>query len=167
MKKVVANLKQGKKTDQALYLIGYAIVIMGFLTMYNLGIWEASKSNWRPITGLGFSIIIITFLFSLVRDRLNIDILKNEEKTIIVTPMQKLLFSGWGKLPPVEIEKRVIESVNLDRFQIRGREFYGVQFYSKEGKILELQIKELDVADAIIEFSKKHLSDSKITVNGK
>jgi len=57
MNKVVANLKQGKKTDQALYLIGYAIVIMGFLTMYNLGIWEASKSNWRSITGLGFSII--------------------------------------------------------------------------------------------------------------
>ena len=120
MTTIIAKLQKGSKTDPTILLIGILIVIAGFLTMYDTDFWKSSKYLWQPITLIGCIILIANKITQKIRSSLNINLLTNNDNSIIIEPIKKIIFSGWVVEPSINIEKTDIKSIKIFDFYDQG-----------------------------------------------
>jgi hypothetical protein len=118
MDKVTAELPKGSKYDPIILLVGIVIIVGGFLTMYETDFWGSSNNLWQPITSIGAIILVVNYFSRFFRPKLRIELLKNSSESIIIHPVQKVLFSGWLKKSPLNLTKSYFKS--FKSFHIGG-----------------------------------------------
>ena len=166
MEIVTAELPKGYKHDPIILLIGIVIVVGGFLTMYETDFWKPSNNLWQPITSIGAIILIINYFSRFFRPKLNIELLKNNSESIIIKPVQKVLFSGWLEKPSLNLAKTYFKS--FKSFYIGGSGISAPGVPVAEGKhwvcfeftdrsIIEFHIPNYETVENICNFVQANL----------
>jgi len=174
MTTITAKLHRGSKTDPTILLIGILIVFAGFLTLYDTDFWKSSKVLWQPITLLGSIILITNKFIQKFRSSLNINLLTNNENSIIIEPIKKIIFSGWVVEPTIRIEKQSIKSLKIFDFSDSGipapglpaaTGMYWVCFELNDRSIIEFDLNNYETIKEIISFATNHLPDTKLIID--
>ena len=174
MTTVIAKLHKGSKTDPTILLLGILIIIAGFLTMYDTDFWKSSKNLWQPITLLGCIILATNKLTQKFRSPLNINLLTNNDNSIIIEPIKKIIFSGWVIEPSVDIEKTDIKSIKIFDFYDSGipapglpaaAGMYWVCFELNDRSIIEFDLNNYETIKEIIYFVKNNIQEAELIVD--
>lgn len=164
---VTGIFEKGKKYDSFMLFIGVALIIIGFLTIYDTDIWKAQISLWKPISGLGVLIIFLNLFLRLFRQKMTVDILQNSGENIIITPVVNIQFSGWVKGNEIIVKKQEIISIKVYDFYnpSTGAGMFWVAFEEKSGAIIELKIDSLKTIKDIICFCKQSAPDITLIID--
>jgi hypothetical protein len=174
MEIVAIELPKGSKHDPIILLIGIVIIVGGFLTMYETDFWEPSDNLWQPIASFGAIILVVNLFSRFFRPKLHIELLKNKPESIIINPVQKVLFSGWLRKSSLNIDKTYFKS--FKSFCIGGSGISAPGVPVAEGKhwvcfeftdrsIIEIHLPNYETRKNISSFVQANLPNIKVSTD--
>ena len=162
MTTVIAKLHKGSKLDPVIILIGILIVIFGILTLYETNFWKSSKVLWQPIILLGGITLVANKFSQKFRSSLNINLVTNNDHSIIIEPIKKIIFSGWVVESAIEIEKNNIKTIKIFDFP---EGLYWVYFELNNRSIIKFGLSSYQTIEEIIYFVKNNIQEAELIVN--
>ena len=161
MNTVTAEFEQGSKRDPLFLLAGIALIITGFLTLYDFDFWKSRNDLWMPLSGLGCALIFLNVALRLSRAKLKIDLLSDNGDTIQVQLPSNIQFSAWINEYSHKVKKSDISKINIFYFRhvsTVGRvDMYMVRFDLYNGQIIEGSIDDIRIVKNISEFIRSNL----------
>jgi len=94
-KSVCTELEKGSRADPIMLFVGIATMILGFLTMYDMELWEGRDYLWGPLAVVGSSFIILNFILRVARPKLSVNLLTDNGNKITIRLPTNIQFSGW------------------------------------------------------------------------
>jgi hypothetical protein len=149
------------------------IIIGGFLTMYETDFWNPRKDLWQPIVSVGVIIFALNIISRFFRSKLNVELLKNSTDKIKISPIDKVLFSGWLQKPSFNVDKTHFKSLKSFYFSGSGSApgipgadgKHWVCFEFNDRSIIEYHLPDHEIVNNILKFVGANLPDIKVSTD--